>query len=90
MSKLGNFIIYLILCFRLQEINFGDCLLKTRGAIALAEALQDEHKQLGVLNLSFNEIRADGGYAVAMAVENKPLLEILDLNGNMVRNIHFL
>lgn len=67
----------------LQELNLGDCLLKTRGAFALAEALQDEHKKLGVLNLGFNEIRADGGYTIATAMENKPLLETLELNGNM-------
>lgn len=67
---------------RLQEINFGDCLLKTRGAVILGEALQDSHLGLEILNLGFNEIGHNGGYAIVAAMANKEQLQSLNLNGN--------
>lgn len=69
---------------RLEEINFGDCLLKTRGAIILGEALQDGHLSLEVLNLEANEIGPNGGFAIASAMENKEQLASLNLNSNQV------
>lgn len=41
--------------FRLEEINFGDCLLKTKGAVLLGEALQDGHLclEVGKIGVSF-------------------------------------
>lgn len=68
----------------LEEINFGDCLLKTRGAMILAEALQDGHLALETLILESNEIGANGGCAIANATLNKHLLKKLVLNVNQV------
>lgn len=70
--------------FRLEEINLGDCLLRTGGAILLGEALQEGHNQLETLNLGFNEIGPDGGLSIANAMQNKPHISSIILNGNMV------
>ncbi|XP_061390248.1 ran GTPase-activating protein [Musca vetustissima] len=66
----------------LKEINFGDCLLKTNGAYHFAEALQENHRELEVVDLGFNEIGPDGGLVLATAMENKPNLQRLNLDGN--------
>lgn len=68
----------------MEEINFGDCLLKTKGAVLLGEALQDGHLELETLNLGFNEIGPNGGMAIASAMYNKEQLQKLYLNGNQV------
>lgn len=56
--------------------------MKTRGAVILAEALQDSHLGLEILNLGFNEIGPNGGYAICGAMANKEQLQSLNLNGN--------
>lgn len=66
----------------LKEINFGDCLLKTKGALLLADGLKDGHKKLEVLILGFNEIGSKGGLEVVKAMENKANLKNLVLDGN--------
>uniref|UniRef100_A0A0A1X3E5 Ran GTPase-activating protein n=1 Tax=Zeugodacus cucurbitae TaxID=28588 RepID=A0A0A1X3E5_ZEUCU len=66
----------------LQDINFGDCLLKTHGAYHFAEALSENHHQLEVVDLGFNEIGADGGVVLAEALQNKKNLKRLNLDGN--------
>lgn len=38
-----------------------------------------------VINLGYNEIGPDGGLAVAAALENKPHIKDVQLNGNQVR-----
>lgn len=40
--------IYILFLNSLVEINLGDCLLKSGGAILLGEALLDGHEQLEV------------------------------------------
>lgn len=72
--------------FSLEEINFGDCLLKTKGAIILGEALSDEHLALETLILDNNEIGPNGGFCIASAMYNKEQLQTLNLNGNQVRS----
>uniref|UniRef100_A0A1I8N6C2 Ran GTPase-activating protein n=1 Tax=Musca domestica TaxID=7370 RepID=A0A1I8N6C2_MUSDO len=66
----------------LREINFGDCLLKTNGAYHFAEALEENHRELEVVDLGFNEIGPDGGLVLATAMQNKPNLQRLNLDGN--------
>ncbi|KAM8715158.1 hypothetical protein ACLKA7_002239 [Drosophila subpalustris] len=66
----------------LREINFGDCLIKTDGAYLFAEALEAKHEQLEVLDLGFNEINYDGGLMIVTAMQNKPKLKSLNLDGN--------
>ncbi|XP_036321813.1 ran GTPase-activating protein [Rhagoletis pomonella] len=66
----------------LQEINFGDCLLKTHGAYHFAESLTENHLLLEVVDLGFNEIGADGGVVLAEALQNKPNLKRINLDGN--------
>lgn len=68
----------------LEEINFGDCLLKTRGAELIAEALHSGHEQLQTLILGFNEIGPVGGIEIASAISNKERMRSLILNGNQV------
>lgn len=67
---------------KLRIINFGDCLLKTKGALSLANALSSSHTELEELVLGFNEIRSEGGIALADAMVNKNKLKSLILDGN--------
>lgn len=93
-----------------QVINFGDCLVRSEGAIALAAVLREGLPILKVsspadfsldvcvlvsccvitygyvpylqdLNLSFGEITEAAALVVAQAVEDKPYMEKVDLNG---------
>ncbi|EDW03187.1 ran GTPase-activating protein [Drosophila grimshawi] len=66
----------------LREINFGDCLLKTDGAYLFAEALEKNHEHLEVLDMGFNDINYDGGLVLVTAMQNKPKLRSLNLDGN--------
>lgn len=66
----------------LETINFGDCLIKTPGAVAIAQALKEGHNELKEVNLGYNELTLDGGIAVVEALKDKPLLELLELDGN--------
>uniref|UniRef100_A0A4W5PLL6 Ran GTPase activating protein 1 n=1 Tax=Hucho hucho TaxID=62062 RepID=A0A4W5PLL6_9TELE len=65
-----------------QVINFGDCLVRSEGAIAIAEAVTEGLPILKELNLSFGEITGEAALLVAQSVEGKATLEKLDLNGN--------
>lgn len=67
-----------------QVINFGDCLVRSEGALAIAETLKDGLPILKELNLSFGEIAEEAAVAVVKAVEHKNQLEKLDLNGNYI------
>lgn len=58
--------------------------MRTGGAILLGEALQEGHNQLETLNLGFNEIGPDGGLSIINAMQNKPHVSSIILNGNMV------
>lgn len=71
----------------MQEINFGDCLLRTEGAVILGEALTDEHLSLETLTLDNNEIGPNGGLSIATAMYNKGQLTSLNLNANQVSKI---
>lgn len=66
----------------LEVINFGDCLIKTPGAVAIARALREGHNELKEVHLGYNELTLDGGLAVVEALKDKPLLELLELDGN--------
>uniref|UniRef100_A0A8C2KH95 Ran GTPase-activating protein 1 n=1 Tax=Cyprinus carpio TaxID=7962 RepID=A0A8C2KH95_CYPCA len=66
----------------LKVINFGDCLVRSEGAIAIAGALREGLPFLRELNLSFGEICEAAAVVVAKAVRGKADLEKLDLNGN--------
>ncbi|KAI1886713.1 hypothetical protein AGOR_G00198630 [Albula goreensis] len=66
----------------IQVVNFGDCLVRSEGAVAIAESLREGLPILKELNLSFGEITEEAALMVARAVQDKPQLEKLDLNGN--------
>ncbi|EDW78043.1 uncharacterized protein Dwil_GK24798 [Drosophila willistoni] len=66
----------------LREINFGDCLMKTDGAYHFAEALEGNNGNLEVVDLSFNDINSDGGLVIITAMQSKPKLTYLNLDGN--------
>lgn len=68
----------------LEEINLGDCLLRTKGAVILGESLHDGHLALERLSLDHNEIGANGGHIIVSAMANKEQLQSLNLNGNQV------
>jgi len=68
----------------LEVINFGDCLVKTEGAKALAECLRSALNNLKELNLSFDEINKEGALAIVEALASKDSLEKLELNGNSI------
>ena len=65
----------------LEVINFGDCLVKTEGAKALAGSLRSALNNLKELNLSFDEINKEGALAIVEALASKDSLEKLELNG---------
>ena len=66
----------------MQDINFGDCLLRTDGAYMFAEALSDNHLQLEIVDLSSNDMNSDAALALTSAMKNKPNLKKLNLDGN--------
>ena len=68
----------------LEVINFGDCLVKTEGAKALAKSLRGAVNNLKELNLSFDEINKEGALAIVEALESKDCLEKLELNGGQI------
>lgn len=76
-----------VLKISLRVINFGDCLLKTNGAYHLAEALEENHRNLDAVDFSFNEIGADGGIVLVTALQNKPNLKKVNVDGNQVSSL---
>lgn len=66
----------------LQVINFGDCLIRTEGAIALGESLQNSNPELKELIASFGEVKIEGGIALCEAMIGKKNLTKFDINGN--------
>merc|ERR1711881_96608 len=66
----------------LEVINFGDCLVRTAGAKAIGNSLKESNPNLRELNLSFGEIRLEGGIGVCESLAKKAHLEKVDLNGN--------
>ena len=69
---------------KLQELAVGDCLLSSRGAINVFNALErGMNKELRILRLQYNEIDATALKALYTAIKlGLPNLEILELNGN--------
>ena len=66
----------------LEELDLGDCLVRTEGALKLARALRHCEK-IKRINFAFGEIRLNGALALMEALS--PVLyrlEQLDLNGN--------
>lgn len=67
----------------ITELGVGDCLIKARGGVALASALQKgNNTKLQVLRLQFNDINAQGIEGLADAHDKLPVLRRLELNGN--------
>ena len=71
----------------LEVINFGDCLVKTEGAKALAKSLRTSVNNLKELNLSFDEINKEGALAIVEALERKDSLKKLELNGGYMEQL---
>lgn len=71
----------------LEVINFGDCLVKTEGAKALAKSLRTSVNNLKELNLSFDEINKEGALAIVEALESKDSLKKLELNGGYTKQV---
>uniref|UniRef100_A0A2K5PU14 Ran GTPase-activating protein 1 n=1 Tax=Cebus imitator TaxID=2715852 RepID=A0A2K5PU14_CEBIM len=67
---------------QVEVINSGDCLVRSKGAVAIADAIHSGLPKLKELNLSFCEIKRDAALAVTEAMADKAELEKLDLNGN--------
>ncbi|KAK6540957.1 hypothetical protein TWF694_008338 [Orbilia ellipsospora] len=67
----------------IEELGVGDCLLRSRGTVALGEKLSEgKNKQLKVLRLQYNEIDGKGLKALKDAVKVLEKLELLEMNGN--------
>ena len=60
-AAIGN---ALIKCSNLKILDMGDCLIRNKGAIFLAEPIKSLPK-LTQLNLSYNEIHTTGALAIA-------------------------
>lgn len=67
---------------KINMLNFGDCLVRTNGAFALAKALKGNCPDLKELYLGYNEFNKEGGKAIVDAMESKTELSMLVLNGN--------
>ncbi len=66
----------------LECINFGDCLLRSKGAVLIARSLVHA-KNIKEVILSFNEITLNAGLELAkLLAANSSTLTLLDLNGN--------
>ena len=66
----------------MEYINFGDCLLRSKGAIQIARSLTNSANIKEVI-LSFNEINLVAGLEIAqLMAKKKDTLKLLDLNGN--------
>jgi Ran GTPase-activating protein 1 len=67
---------------KLKLLNVGDCLLKSEGATFISEAISHGHFEMEELQMDANEIRVDGGLAIARAIANKTNLKTLGINSN--------
>merc|ERR1719204_2868870 len=66
-------------------MNFGDCLVRTEGAVALADTMEaNDFPMLREIILSFNEIRKEGAMKIARVAKSLSALFKLDLNGNQI------
>lgn len=70
----------------IKELNFGDCLLKTKGALLLADSLKSGSKNLEILILDSNEIGSKGGLELVKAMADKTKLKNLLLDSNQFGN----
>ena len=73
---------YTCYIFTCQVLNLGDTLLRTAGAQLITEALGEGHVCLRDLAMDSNEIRREGGVAVAKMVASKPNITSLALDAN--------
>ncbi|KAL1791673.1 ran GTPase-activating protein 1, partial [Sigmodon hispidus] len=67
---------------KVEMIKFGDCLVHSKGVIAITDAVCGDLLKFKELNLSFCKIKRDAALVVTEAVADKPELEKLDLNSN--------
>ena len=69
---------------QVKELGVGDCLLGSRGAVLLAEALgKGDNTLLEVLRLQYNEIESKGVKALLVVARGKlAKLRRVELNGN--------
>ncbi|KAF9190981.1 hypothetical protein BGZ51_007999 [Haplosporangium sp. Z 767] len=70
----------------LKRLNFGECLLKNRGAILLSQALaKGKNSKLESIDLTYAEMREDGVLELAEVIsKHLSNLTKLELNGNQV------
>lgn len=68
----------------LTDLGIGDCLLSSRGGVAIAEALaKGNNKKLEFLRLQYNELTAHATTEFIKAVKSDlPALKRIELNGN--------
>ena len=68
----------------LTDLGIGDCLLSSRGGLAIAEALaKGNNKKLEFLRLQYNELTAHATDEFVKAVKSDlPALKRIELNGN--------
>lgn len=69
---------------KLRLINFGDCLLKDKGASFLSKILKDRHADLEELILESNEIRTGAALELADAITAKTKLKVFSLDANQI------
>ena len=66
----------------LVHVDFSDCLLRNDGAALIASSLSSRgHGNLENINLSFNEILADGGVKLVKSLKGKVSLKEIHLDG---------
>ncbi|KAF2437422.1 ran GTPase activating protein 1 [Karstenula rhodostoma CBS 690.94] len=67
----------------IRDLGVGDCLIKGRGGIAFAAALQKgKNTKLEILRLEYNDINAEGVAGLAAALPALPALRRIELEGN--------
>ncbi|KAI5809633.1 hypothetical protein DFH27DRAFT_153745 [Peziza echinospora] len=68
---------------KLTELGVGDCLLGSKGAHLVFNALAEgKNKGLKILRLQFNDIEPPSARALKDSLKQLPVLEKLELNGN--------
>ena len=66
----------------LKVLNVGECLLGDKGSKAIISALTGSHSTIEAIYLSYNEITVRGLELIPNMLQDKPWLNILELNGN--------
>ncbi|KAJ8766426.1 hypothetical protein K2173_022485 [Erythroxylum novogranatense] len=68
----------------LIKLNLGENELKDEGAIQISKALEEGHIELKEVDMNTNSLGRVGARSLAKVVVQKPVFELLNINGNYI------